>query len=282
MTEHSDPLDVLRAAVVPTEPDAAFAARLRARLESALLNPEGADMTVQTEPVVVDENAPSEGDVAYSSLWVPDLDRARAFYTSALGWQIESGRQVAGVTPPMGILGDAPDGTLFLCHAVDDVDAALARITAAGGQAGEPVEERFGLVAECTDNQGMKLAVFHAPRASRRPAGQPGPGGLLYLTVQVPDSKLFRDFYGSVFGWTFTPGRIDDGWGVSGISPMMGMHGGADRPVVVPMYGVRDVAAAVTAVRAAGGTSTEPELMPYGTTANCTDDQGVSFYLGQV
>jgi predicted enzyme related to lactoylglutathione lyase len=85
-----------------------------------------------------------------------------------------------------------------------------------------------------------------------------------------------------VFGWTFTPGRVDDGWGVTGTSPMMGMHGGADRPAVVPMFGVRDVAAAVAAVRAAGGTSTEPELMPYGTTANCVDDQGVSFYLGQV
>ncbi|HEX5402029.1 MAG TPA: VOC family protein [Pseudonocardiaceae bacterium] len=284
----TDPLDVLRAAVVPTEPDPAFAARLRARLESALLNPKGVVMTntEASQPVIVDESAPSEGDLAYSSLLVPDLARASAFYGTVLGWQIEDGsgsdRRIVGVTPPMGLGGDTPAATLFLCHAVDDVEAAVSRIRAAGGQAEEPVERPFGVLADCVDNQGMRLAVLKQPPWATRPTGQPRPGELLYLTVQVPDSKLFRDFYGSVFGWTFTPGRIDDGWGVTGMTPMMGMHGGADRPAVVPMYGVADVTAAVAAVRAAGGTSTEPELMPYGTTADCVDDQGVSFYLGQV
>jgi hypothetical protein len=33
-------------------------------------------------------------------------------------------------------------------------------------------------------------------------------------------------------------------------------------------------------VRAAGGTAGEPERMPYGTTAECADDQAVRFYLG--
>jgi predicted enzyme related to lactoylglutathione lyase len=282
----TDPFEVLRAAVVPTEPDAAFAARLRARLESALLNPEGVVVTntEAAQPVTVDENAPSEGDVVYSSLWVPDAARAQAFYTSVLGWRMEpGGHRVAGVAPPMGLLGDVSDSTLFLCHAVDDVWAAIDRIRAAGGHADEPVEEPFGLVAEGVDNQGMRLAVLDAPRDSRRgPAGQPGPGELLYLTAQVPNSKLFRDFYGAVFGWTFTPGRINDGWGVTGISPMMGMHGGADRSAVVPMYGVPDVVAAVAAVRAAGGTSTDPDLKPYGTTVDCTDNQGAPFYLGQL
>jgi predicted enzyme related to lactoylglutathione lyase len=118
--------------------------------------------------------------------------------------------------------------------------------------------------------------------ATRRPAQQPGAGELLYLTVNVPDSGLYRDFYGTVFGWTFTPGRVDDGWGVQGVRPMTGMRGGAARPEVVPMYGVADIAVAVAAVRASGGTATDPTEMPYGTTSDCVDDQGVSFYLGQV
>jgi predicted enzyme related to lactoylglutathione lyase len=289
MTEHHDPLDALRTPVVPVAPDAAFAARLRTRLESAVLNPKGTTMSSPTEaaaPVIVEENPPSEGDLAYSSLWLPDLERAEAFYPSVLGWRLATGdaggRMVEGVTLPMGVRGGVADSTLFLCHAVDDVYAAVARVRAAGGEAEEPTRQPYGVVADCTDNQGMRFALVRAPRAERRPLPQPGAGGLLYLTVEVPNSQLFRDFYGAVFGWTFTPGRIDDGWGVTGITPMTGMHGGAGRPAVVPMYGVRDVVAAVAAVRAAGGTSTDPERMPYGTTAECADDQGSRFYLGQV
>jgi predicted enzyme related to lactoylglutathione lyase len=287
MTRPHDPLDALRQPIVPVAPDAAFAARLRARLESAVLNPKGTVMTnTETAPVTVDENAASEGDVVYSSLFLPDIAKAVAFYPPVLGWQVVGDdpgrREIGGVSVPMGLWGNVSDSTLWLCHAVDDVHAAVARVRAAGGQADEPAQRPHGLVTDCTDNQGMRFAMVQLPSAARERHRQPGPGEVLYLTVQMPDSGLFRDFYGAVFGWTFTPGRIDDGWSVAGVSPMMGMHGGADRPVVVPMYGVRDVAAAVAAVRAAGGTSTEPELMPYGTTANCTDDQGVSFYLGQV
>jgi predicted enzyme related to lactoylglutathione lyase len=289
MTEHHDPLDVLRADIVPTEPDAAFAARLRARLESEVLNPKGATMSgnSDTVPVTIDEQATREGDLAYSSLWVPDVARAEAFYTAALGWQVEAAngleyRRVRGVRLPMGMAGEVAQATLFLCHAVDDVHAAAERVRAAGGQAAEPKEEPYGLVAECTDNQGMRLALIETPRAQRQPLPQPGPGELVYLTVGVPYTALFRDFYGAVFGWTFTPGRINDGWGVTGPAPMMGIHGNAEYPAVVPMYGVADINAAVAAVRAAGGTATEPERMPYGTTSDCADDQGVPFYLGQV
>ncbi|HEX3588994.1 MAG TPA: hypothetical protein VHV74_05125 [Pseudonocardiaceae bacterium] len=274
----TDPLDVLRADIVPTRPSDEFAARLRARLESEVLNPRGVAMT---EPVVVDTEAPSEGDIGYASLWVPDLERAERFYAAVLGWRIEH-RRIHGQNVPLGMWGGVAGGTLFLCHAVDDVRAAIARVRDAGGQAGEPTQEPYGLVANCVDNQGMSLALIEAPRSARRPVPAPGPGGLVYLTVQVPDSRLYREFYGAVFGWTFTPGRVDDGWGVTGVSPMTGMHGGADRSAVVPMYAVEDIAAAVAAVRAGGGTSTEPEQMPYGTTAECQDDQGVKFYLGQV
>lgn len=289
MSEHSDPLDALREPVVPVEPDAAFAARLRARLESALLNPNGANMTSNVQnaaPVTVPEGAPSEGDVVYASLWLPDAAKAETFYTSVLGWHVErlepARRRIRGVTPHMGILGDIAHGTLFLCHAVDDVHAAVERIRAAGGEIGDPHEEPFGLVADGTDNQGMHMAVLDAPRAGRAPIPPAGAGELLYLTVEVPDSRAFRDFYGVVFGWTFETGRVDDGWRVTGITPMTGMRGGADRPTIVPMYGVPDINAAVAAVRAGGGTATEPERQPYGTTADCTDDQGTRFNLGQV
>ena len=159
---------------------------------------------------------------------------------------------------------------------------AVARVRAAGGSADEPTERPYGVIADCVDNQGMRFALLDAPVATRRPVPRAGAGELLYLTAGVPDSSLYRDFYGAVFGWTFTPGRVADGWGVTGVRPMTGMRGGATRPEIVPMYGVADIAAAVATVRASGGTATDPEEMPYGTTSDCVDDQGVRFYLGQV
>jgi predicted enzyme related to lactoylglutathione lyase len=287
MTEHRDPLDDLRSGYQPVAPDPAFAARLRDRLALAVLNPRGATMSTEATAVTVEPQPASDGDLAYSSLWLPDVARGERFYAAVLGWRTEPetnprGRRIVGVHPPMGLWGDVPDGTLFLCHAVHDVHAAVERVRAAGGQADEPTREPYGLMANCTDNQGVQFTLLDAPRATRRPPTTAGPGELLYLTIHTPDSALFRDFYGAVFGWTFTEGRVADGWAVQGITPMTGMRGGAERSEVLPMYGVPDIAAAVAAVRAAGGAATDPALMPYGTTSDCVDDQGLHFYLGQL
>ena len=87
--------------------------------------------------------------------------------------------------------------------------------------------------------------------------------------------------YGAVLGWTFEPGRIDDGWAVQGCQPMSGVAGGAAQTVTVPMWNVTDVEAAVARVREAGGSVIdEPSRQPYGMSALCVDDQGARFYLG--
>ncbi|HEX9338859.1 MAG TPA: VOC family protein, partial [Pseudonocardiaceae bacterium] len=191
----TDAFDALRAGYEPVAPDAAFAARLRARLEFAVLGRSGATMSTEAKAVTVPAGQPSDGDLAYSSLWLPDVARGEAFYSAVLGWRIEAegvprGRRISGVTPPMGMWGDVEDGTLFLCHAVDDVHAAVARVHAAGGSADEPTREPYGVIANCTDNQGTRFAMVDAPRATRRPVPAAGPGELLYLTVQVPNSAL--------------------------------------------------------------------------------------------
>ncbi len=85
-----------------------------------------------------------------------------------------------------------------------------------------------------------------------------------------------------MLGWRFEPGRVDDGWGVVDMAPMAGLQGGHPESTGVPMYRVDDIAAAVARVRAAGGTSTDPEPQPYGVSAECHDDQGTHFYLGQL
>nr|WP_233899432.1 VOC family protein [Pseudonocardia dioxanivorans] len=125
--------------------------------------------------------------------------------------------------------------------------------------------------------------MFAAGRQNVRP-DTTRPGTLTYLTIEVPDAGRARAFYGTVLGWRFGPGRVPDGWHVRSASgdetsPMTGLHGGHDAAQVVPMFVVEDVAGAVAAVRAAGGTADDPADAGYGVSARCTDDQGAAFWL---
>jgi uncharacterized glyoxalase superfamily protein PhnB len=225
---------------------------------------------------------PHHGDIAYVSLWVPDVESARAFFGSVLGWRYDpAGRQVEGLSMHHGVSA-YERSTLFLCIGVADLDAAVDRVRQAGGTAEEPHEEPYGRVSGCVDDQGMQFALFglDATAGSRVPANGAAHGDPSYITVETVDSSRFRAFFGAVAGWRFAPGRVDDGWGVDGVVPMTGIQGGHSQSTVVPMYRVDDIAAAVERVRSAGGTSTKPEQQPYGVTADCTDNQGTHFYLG--
>jgi uncharacterized protein len=319
----ADPFSVLRAPVTPADPDPAFAARLRARLERALDLPEGVAVSdtgaiMQPHPAPVaatrrrgaseaaedqpqrGARTPRPGDIGYASLWIPDIGRAEAFYAAVFGWAYEPShnpraRQVPGAAPPQGLWGGQPRSTLFCSYVVDDAVAAAARVRAAGGQAGDPIERSYGVVAECTDNQGTRFAVYQYAAGSQPGAGAAGTAGagaagpaaaardgdLAYITFEVADSRLARDFYGAVLGWRFAPGRIADGWQVEGTTPMAGLSGGHAGATTVPMWRVADLRTAVGRVRAAGGTATEPRQEPYGLTADCADDQDTRFYLGQ-
>ena len=229
------------------------------------------------------------GDVGYASLWVPDVERAEAFYGAVLGWtfapgSVPQGRQVAGTEPHHGIWGGQARSTLFLCHAVDDVDEAVARVRAAGGDAEEPSDEPYGRVATCADDQGMPFAVFEPPTGPP-PRGAPHgrrQGDLAYITLLVRDSALARAFFAAVLGWSFVSGRVADGWQTDGVRPGTGLQGGHAEATVVPMYLVDDIAAAVARARVAGGVASDPERQPYGLQSTCTDDQGTRFYLGEL
>lgn len=229
-----------------------------------------------------------QGDVTYGSLWVPDVDRAATFFQSVLGWRYVGGpsgqsRHVQGQTPSQGLYGGQPRSTLFCCYVVDDVAAAVQRVRAAGGQAADPAQEPYGLVADCVDDQGMRFAVAQLPTdeavGERPPPNGTLTGDISYITLEVPGYDKARAFYGAVLGWDFSaPGRAGD---PVDVVPMFGISGGHVEPTGVPMWRVDDVASAVARVRAAGGTSTDPQQRPYGITADCTDDQGTRFYLGQ-
>jgi predicted enzyme related to lactoylglutathione lyase len=233
-----------------------------------------------------------QGDIGYASLWVRDVARAAAFYGAVLGLEYvpghgNRGRQAPGLAPPQG-LWEAPDpSTLFCSYVVDDIAAAVSRVRAAGGQAAEPVRQEYGMAADCVDTDGVRFALHQPPAMApaatgpRTSAAAGHDGDLVYVTLEVPDAARTLEFYGAVLGWRARPGRTQGGWQVEDTTPMIGVSGGHSAPATVPVWRVTDLAAAVAEVRAAGGTSTEPHREPYGLMAECTDDQGIRFSLGQ-
>ena len=224
------------------------------------------------------------GDIGYVSVWTPDADRAARFYGAVLGWTYDPAtRRVTNSDQPIGIFAVGDRTTLFGCYAVDDLRAARQAIVDAGGELGQVRQYGFGTVLDATDPGGTAFSVYQPGAGQPRPAlNGSGPGELSYITYEVADSAAFREFYGRVLRWTFEPGRIQDGWQVVGTHPMAGVAGGADRQTTVPMWTVADLDSAVQQVREAGGTVIQPpSQQPYGRMAECADDQGARFYLGE-
>ncbi len=222
------------------------------------------------------------GDIGYVSWNTPDVERAARFYGDVLRWDVRD--RFVSVTGMQVGLWAAERSTLFCVYAVDDLAAAVAAVRTAGGSAGEPEERPYGRISDCTDPEGTGFALYEPqPGNDRRPPGNgEREGDLAYVTHQVMDSAVARGFFGAVLGWRFTAGRVEDGWGAEDVAPMVGLSGGHERSVTLPMWRVDDIADAVARVRRAGGEATEPEQQPYGLMAECSDDQGGRFYLGQL
>ena len=238
-----------------------------------------------TGPVTGAPTPIQHGDVGYVSVWTPDADRAAAFYGHVLGWTYDpQTHQVTNTTQHIGIFSVAAAPTLFCAYAVADLTTARQSIVAAGGTVDELDDFGFGTLCGATDPTGAPFAVFQPAVGEPRPAlNGSGPGELSYITYEVPDATAFKAFYSGFLFWTFEPGRIEDGWAVQQTHPMAGVAGGAASTVTVPMWTVEDIDAAVVRVREAGGTVIdEPSQQPYGKSAQCTDDQGSRFYLGEL
>lgn len=109
---------------------------------------------------------------SYVELGVPDTDTARTFYGAVLGWrfsgeagngQAETGQHDASGLS-IGLHGDDPSSLLEVFFAVDDLDRAAARVTAAGGKLLTSPRESagFGRHVECEDDQGVRFGL-HQP-----------------------------------------------------------------------------------------------------------------------
>jgi uncharacterized protein len=119
------------------------------------------------------------GELAFFELGVEDVDRGRAFYEELFGWRFEPGPSEKGfvITAPNvggGMHGGDPGASPYVFFAVDDIEAALAKVRDLGGRveevdAGAEDEDsiaRFGRFKLCRDNQGSYFGLHQRPSTS--------------------------------------------------------------------------------------------------------------------
>jgi predicted enzyme related to lactoylglutathione lyase len=106
-----------------------------------------------------------QGDVANVTMVARDARRAREFYEAVLRVPFSSGHPGAWRTdetrPPLSIMpSQGAEPGVQLSYRVDDIAAAVERVRAAGGRAGEPRRMAFGLLADCVDDQGATFRLW--------------------------------------------------------------------------------------------------------------------------
>jgi uncharacterized glyoxalase superfamily protein PhnB len=106
-----------------------------------------------------------QGDVANVTMVTRDADRARGFYEAVLEVPFFSGHpgtwRTEETRPPLGIRSSqGAEPEVQLSYRVDDIAAAVERVRAAGGHAGEPQRRPYGLHAECVDDQGATFRLW--------------------------------------------------------------------------------------------------------------------------
>ena len=244
--------------------------------------------------------------IANKPLWVDlgstDPDGSRAFYSEALGWQIDvsddpqyggyavaslRGGPVAGMGPSMA--PGAPSAwSVYI--GTSDAEALASSVTAAGGTVVMP--------PFAVGDQG-RMAVFQDPSGAFLSAWEPntmhgfgadGEGTYAWAELNARGADKAEPFYMSAFGWTVKHTAPEgmppyaefqlDGHSVAGAMEMSPMV-----PAEVPSYwlvyfGVDDVDAA--AARATGAGAREmvtPQDFAGGRFAILTDPQGAAFGL---
>lgn len=260
------------------------------------------------------------GDFVWYELMTTDRAGAEAFYGPIAGWQfsgddayrhIEASEGMIGgllaLTPEMTAGGARPAWVGYIL--VEDADAAVSAITAAGGQVHLPAQdmENVGRFAMVSDPQG---AVFYVIKP-QTPEGRedeeshafsydrPRQGHCAWNELAASDPSAAFGFYGPLFGWV-KDGEMDmgplgkyefvrhAGHAPEG-SPMGQGMLGAIYPKMPEMpvsawtfyFRVPDIDAAADAIKAKGGTLfQDPIEIPGGEySLNASDPQGAVFGL---
>jgi uncharacterized glyoxalase superfamily protein PhnB len=293
----ADPLQALRAPLTPTDPDPAFAARLRDRLHRAFDLPQGvtvANLTLDDAPVST-SHRPAQTSSLVPYLAVAGARRAIEWYVAALGARVRGepivmpdGRighaeleigdgliMLSEEHPEIGVAAPSPgQGVPVTIHlTVGDVDTLIGRAVSAGARLDRPIANHdYGRNGVIRDPFGHRWLIFGQPTL----AG-PRHGDIGYVSLWVPEVDRAATFVSAVLEWRYATVSHPQSRQIEGLSLHHGMWGGEARPTLFLCFAVEDIDEAVERVREAGGTAAEPVLEPYGRLSECRDDQGVRF-----
>jgi uncharacterized protein len=114
------------------------------------------------------------GDVSYIRIPAPDPAQAAAYYTAAFGWRVRpgstsfadgTGHMIGHFMADLPVAGEA--GVVPYVY-VQDIDAALGRVTGSGGSiTRDPYPEGDLWVAMTTDPAGNAIGVWqNGPRSA--------------------------------------------------------------------------------------------------------------------
>jgi uncharacterized protein len=110
------------------------------------------------------------GDLVYFVIPATDPERAKAFYGGLFGWafspgNVPGGFNIEGSTPPGGLFGGGEGSSPQVYFSVDDIEAAVVKVRALGGEAEELQEITSGYMSHCRDDQGTEFHLW-APKES--------------------------------------------------------------------------------------------------------------------
>jgi hypothetical protein len=159
------------------------------------------------------------GRFVWYELMTTDLPAAREFYGRVVGWNPVDAKMPgwdywmfnAGQTPVAGAMvlpdearsmGVPPSWTGYV--AVDDVDAAAAKVTANDGAVQVPPRDipTVGRFAVVSDPHGAPLALFKPANPDQDlPADQEAQGHVGWNELHAGDLAADFDYYARLFGW---------------------------------------------------------------------------------
>lgn len=248
----------------------------------------------------------THGTPAWIDLATSDAADAKAFYTGLFGWAavdtptdagiyvmfMLKGKPVAALyemSADMMTLGVPPHWVTYV--SVDDVDAAAARVTEAGGTLVQPPYDVMdsGRMAAAVDPTGAAFAMWQ-PGKHFGSAFANEPGSFTWNELQTNDTAAAATFYATVFGWTaetadmpggpaYTSFKVDD----RAVAGMMAIQ--REWGPVPPNWGVylavADCDQSVADAEKLGGKVEMPaqDIPDVGRFALLRDPQGAYFYV---
>ncbi len=120
----------------------------------------------------------AHGKICYVELPAKDVERSAAFYRGLFGWKMrtrgdgavafdDAGGYVSGAFVTRRAASAAPPGLLVYVM-VDDIDAAVGKVTELGGEVVQPVGvDAPELTARFRDPGGNVIGLYEEPRGKK-------------------------------------------------------------------------------------------------------------------